>query len=136
MTLCDTGPIVALIDADDPHHSRCVAALSELPPTPLITTWPCFTEAMHLLFRAGGLNAQNELWEYFVDGLLQLHLPVDNEWQRMRTMMNQYVDMPLDFADASLVSAAEIRGDRRLFSLDGPLRALRLSDRQSFDIVP
>jgi uncharacterized protein len=54
MILCDTGPLVALIDQDDAFHARCVAALSALPAEPLLTTWPCLVEAMYLLWRAGG----------------------------------------------------------------------------------
>jgi len=42
--LTDTGPLVALVDADDSAHASCVAALTRLT-KPLLTTWPCFTEA-------------------------------------------------------------------------------------------
>lgn len=45
MTLCDAGPLVALIARDDQHHDRCVAALKRLPPSPLVVTWPRLTEA-------------------------------------------------------------------------------------------
>lgn len=62
MTLCDTGPLVALIDRDDARHARCVDVLGLLPPGPLLTTWPCFTEATYLLGRAGGFPAQEVLW--------------------------------------------------------------------------
>lgn len=75
MTLCDTGPLVALVDRDDQHHSRCVEALTVLPPRPLIVTWPCLTEVMYLLWRAGGTPAQEELWGYLVAGLMGLHKP-------------------------------------------------------------
>ena len=64
MTLTDTGPLVALINAADQHHARCDATLAALPPEPLLTTWPCFTEAMHLLWRDGGYRYQTTLWEY------------------------------------------------------------------------
>ena len=136
MTLCDTGPLVALVDHSDPHHVDCARALSDLPPTPLVTTWPCLTEAMHLLGRVGGIRAQNTLWALLIDGLVRLHLPSDTEWKRMHSLMNQYADMPLDLADTSLVSAAHELGDHRLFSIDSHLRAVRIDDQQVFDVVP
>jgi len=54
MTLTDTGPLVALLDADDSYHATRVAASQRLPSGPLLTTWVCFTEAMHLLGAVGG----------------------------------------------------------------------------------
>ena len=67
MILCDTGPLIALIDQDDLSHTQCVATLSTLPASPLLTTWPCLVEAIYLLWRAGGLPAQEELWSYLAD---------------------------------------------------------------------
>jgi predicted nucleic acid-binding protein len=136
VTLCDTGPLVALIDADDPYHSRCSESAENLPATPMITTWPCLTEAMHLLFRAGGIKAQNGLWQYLADGALQLYLGSPDEWRRIQSLMERYADLPLDLADASLVSAAEALRLNRLFSVDGGMRAVQLSDGTFFEIVP
>jgi len=136
VTLCDTGPLVALVDADDRHHVRCVTALGDLPPQPLLTTWPCITEAMYLLWRAGGLAAQEELWGYLADGLLVLHLPDAEEWKRLRALMHQYRDVPMDLADASLVAAAESLGLKRIFTVDRHFYAYRLADRSSLAVVP
>lgn len=36
--LCDTGPLVALINARDSDHVRCVRAMKALPPVDLVTT--------------------------------------------------------------------------------------------------
>ena len=83
MILCDTGPLVALIDRDDPYHTQSVETLSTLPVSPLLTTWPCLVEAMYLLWRGGGLPAQDELWSYLADGLVALHTPEVREWERM-----------------------------------------------------
>ncbi len=49
MTLTDTGPLVALINRRDPNHARCLAVTRLLPNESLVTSWPCFTEAMYLL---------------------------------------------------------------------------------------
>jgi predicted nucleic acid-binding protein len=57
VTLVDTGPLVALINRNDPHHAACVAVAITLPAEPLVTTWPCFTEAMYLVHRVGGLSS-------------------------------------------------------------------------------
>jgi hypothetical protein len=62
---------------------------------------------MYLLWRAGGLPAQNELWGYLADGLIVLHIPAATEWERIQTLMQQYHDTPMDLAYASLVTAAE-----------------------------
>ena len=136
VTLCDTGPLVALVDRDDHHHARCVAALQTLPAQPLLTTWPCFTEAMDLLWRAGGLPAQDELWGYLADGLVVLHIPEATAWERMRTRMQQYHDAPMDLADASLVAAAERFQLRRIFPLDRHFYAYRIDGRHPFDVMP
>jgi predicted nucleic acid-binding protein len=94
MILCDAGPLIALIDSDDPHHRKCVAALVSLPAEPMLTTWPCLAEAMYILGREGGLPVQDELWEYLADGTLRLHLPEPDEWQRMRALMRQNITTP------------------------------------------
>lgn len=73
MILTDAGPLTALINRNDPHHRACVSAASRLPAEPLLTTWPCFTEAMYLLFNAGGHRAQAELWRWRKAGRLVLH---------------------------------------------------------------
>jgi len=134
MTLCDTGPLVALLDRTDADHKRCAAALTTL--VELRTTWPCLTEAMYLLGQEGGLFAQDQLWGFVADGLVSLHIPADDEWERMRTLMRKYGDSPMDLADASLVAAAERLDVKRVFTLDSHFRAYRLADGKAFELVP
>jgi predicted nucleic acid-binding protein len=135
VTLCDTGPIVALIDRRDPYHLLCVKALEALPPEPFTTTWACLAESMYLLGRVGGLAAQIELWGFVSDGLIRLHETNHPELTRMRELMVQYGDIPMDLADASLVSAAESLGTRRILTLDRHFRAYRVEGRHSFEIL-
>jgi len=72
MTLTDSGPLVSLIDEEDDGHEECLLLLPKLS-APMITTWPCFTEAMYLLGDSTGYQGQEELWGYLVDDLLMLH---------------------------------------------------------------
>lgn len=134
MILCDTGPLVALINRDDPDHLRCAAALAD--EDFLVSTWQCFTEAMHLLHRRGGHTAQETLWSYWEDGVLALHASDEGESVRMRELMRQYKDAPMDLADASLVTAAEWLELRRVFTLDKHFNAYRIHGRHAFEVVP
>jgi hypothetical protein len=136
VTLTDTGPLVALINRNDPNHVVCIAAARRLPAGPLITTWPCFTEAMYLLFQAGGYPAQAELWRWRAAGRLGLLDPAESETDRMALLMDKYRDRPMDLGDASLVAVAEHRAMRRLFTLDGDFHVYRLMDESALDCVP
>jgi predicted nucleic acid-binding protein len=96
VTLTDTGPLVALVNRNDPNHAVCVTATRRLPSGPLITTWPCFTEAMYLVFRAGGFPAQAALWRLRTTRRLLLHDLTGAEVDRMVELMETYHDRPMD----------------------------------------
>jgi predicted nucleic acid-binding protein len=135
VTPTDTGPLVALINRNDPNHSRCVEARL-LPQEPLVTSWPCFTETMYLLHRAAGHEGQAALWRWRSDRrLLLLDLTAD-EVDRMAELMAKYRDRPMDLADASLVVAAERLCTRRVFTLDKDFHIYRLSDGTALMPVP
>jgi predicted nucleic acid-binding protein len=128
--------MVALVDKSDEHHARCTAMMRRLPPRPLVTTWPCFTEAMYLLGRRGGFRSQNELWKIVAKGLVELDVPDPAEWERMRELMTRYEDLPMDIADASIVSAAERLKTSVVFTIDGHFHAYRIHGRDAFEVVP
>lgn len=135
MTLTDTGPLLALTNKLDRNHQRCVAVLPSLRP-PLVTTWVCFGEAMHLLKREGGHAAQAALWLYVTRGALAFHINTGAEVERMRELMAKYHDTPMDLADASLVVAAESLQQSLIFTLDSDFRVYRLPNGAEFEIVP
>ncbi len=135
MTLTDTGPFVALINRNDPHHALCLAATKQLPAGPLVTTWPCFTEAMYLLFRAGGYAAQEKLWQWCSADRLVLHASTEPEMERMTELMGKYRDKPMDLADASLIAAAEHLSLRRVFTIDRDFYIYRLADGSALELV-
>ncbi len=136
MTLTDTGPLVALINRNDPYHQAALAAAADLPPGPLVTTWPCFTEAMYMIGRATGFPGQDSLWGLRAAGRLVVREAGDGEAERMAELMRVYSDLPMDLADASVVAAAEALGERRVFTFDGHYRIYRLRDGSTLEVVP
>jgi uncharacterized protein len=134
--LTDAGPLIALINRNDPHHAECAAALSRLPGGPLVTTWPAFTEAMHLLFRGGRYAAQRELWRMISGGRLILHNLTEQQISRSAQLMEKYSDRPMDWADATLGAIAEELPARTIFSIDKGFHLYRLADDSVLTVVP
>ncbi len=135
MTLTDAGALVALIDKNQPQNLRCRATFATLS-LPLVTTWPAFTEAMYLVYRIGRWQLQRNLWEYVEEGVLNLRSSDETEQKRMRQLMEQYQDTPMDLADASLVVAAEVLNLTRIFTLDSDFYVYRINNSGVFEIVP
>lgn len=136
MTLTDTGALLALLDRDDAHHRACLATARHLSGSILLTTWPCFAEAMYMLGKVGGYYYQSALWRLRATGRLTLHDISSPEADRMAMLMEKYRDTSMDVADASLVAVAESRSLRRVFTTDGHFRIYRLKDGSALEMVP
>ena len=82
----------------------------------LITTVPVLTEALHLL--RPGSPGPPRLMGYIRQGGLTV-VPLDAELlRRCFELMLQYADTPMDFADASIVCAAEHTRAEKVFTTD------------------
>lgn len=133
----DAGPLVALIDRNDPDHLACVECLQGLRPLfPLVTTWPIFTEAMHFAKKYLGWQGQKALWRMAETGILEFAEISPAIWERMAHLMETYRDTPMDLADASLVAQAENLGIDRVFTLDPDFEVYRLPRKKHFRLLP
>ena len=112
--LLDTGPLVAVLDARDAWHERCVRAFPDIVPRRL-TTEAVVTEACHFAHRAGRAWAPLEL-------LLAARIPIlgveAGGHRRSRVLMERYGALPMDYADATLCAAAEALRISTVFTLD------------------
>ena len=136
MILTDTGPLIALLDKRDNQHRRCLDVIGTLPAEPMLTTWPCFTEAMHILGAVGGYRYQAVLWKWVQEMKLELHDPALSEIRTMNDLMKTYQDTPMDLADASLVALAEHGKMKRIFTVDSDFYIYRLSDGSALEVIP
>ena len=133
-TLADTGALVSVIVANDRNHARCVAVLPKIK-RPFVSTQACLTEALHLLDRAEGFVAQTELWNWIDSGDLYLLDWSEDDTERAREFVFRYQPF-CDYADATLLVAAERTGLRRVFTIDGHFFAYRLTDGVALIVLP
>jgi hypothetical protein len=115
MILVDTGPLVALFDPQDGQHARCVKALKGIR-EPIMTTTPVLTEAFHMLGPAS--IGSDRLRDFIETGGLSVWFFDRPALTRAFELMELYADHPMDLADASVITAAEGLGTRRVFTID------------------
>ena len=135
MTLTDAGPLVALLDINEAKHEVCRLLLPSLT-KPLVSPWPCYTEAMYLIGKTTGYPGQKALWRLRSSGRLRLKETTSEEADQMEALMEKYKDTPMDLADASLVIAAQTLGLRRIFTLDRHFYTYRLLDGSALEVLP
>ncbi len=133
MIFIDTGPIVALFDKNDNYHDKCLSLLKTIK-EPLITTMPVLTEAFYLL--GFSWQVQDALWEFVNQGGIQIYDLKGEQFKRCRELMKKYKDLPMDLADATIVSAAETVNISTIFTIDKDFRVYRTKQGKNFRLIP
>jgi predicted nucleic acid-binding protein len=132
--LVDTGPLVALLDPSDAARAQCRAALGRLERYELITTEAVITEASFLLdFSA---QAQSGLQRLLGLGRPRVEAIARQERARISELMEKYADLPMDYADATLVVLAERLDCPRVFTLDRRDFGVYRLGRKKFEVYP
>ena len=131
--LVDASALIALLDRDDVAHERCIEALKGIR-DPLVTVWPALTEAMHLL--ADTRRGPDALCDMVSDDAMKLIALEAPDVARMKQLMEKYRDLPMDFADAALVCAAERERISRILTFDRHFEIYRLPRRTRFTVLP
>jgi hypothetical protein len=99
-----------------------------------VTSWPVLTEAFHFLDRPVGRTL---LWDFVLSDAVRVEEILKSDIGRMRALMEQYADLPMDFADASLVAVAERLRIFRVFTLDRRgFTVFRPRHAESFEVFP
>jgi predicted nucleic acid-binding protein len=131
--IVDTGPIVALLDADDQYHAWVRAQFARLRP-PLLSCEAVLTESCFLIARAGG-DASDVL--QLVDrGVLSIAQLFDAEAASIARLMRRYRNVPMSLADACLVRLIELTSQATLFTLDSDFEIYRQKGRRLIPLLP
>ena len=117
MIIADTGFFFALFSRRDAYHQQAQQVLSTLNES-LLTTYPVLTETCHLLSNYSNSSVQCNFLKTIHRGAAEIFHPQPHHLDRMIHLMERYSDLPMDFADASLVVLAEHLGHGRILTVD------------------
>ena len=130
--LIDTGPLIALFDRDDNYHDRIIKFIKE-GRYKFITTLSVITEVEHML--DFNVNVQIDFLEWIMKEGVLLQEIQQKDISRIIELTKKYRDMPMDFADATLVIAAERTGIKKIISIDSDFDIYRLPGKVKIENV-
>jgi predicted nucleic acid-binding protein len=115
----DTSGLFALMNRRDPAHQKARKALLA-DPGPYLVPAGVLGEIGYLLERRYGIKALDAFLEDLESGTFRLDCG-EGDLARVRALASRYADLPLGFADATVIACAERNGgtvltlDRRDF---------------------
>jgi predicted nucleic acid-binding protein len=115
--ICDTGPLLAALDADDRDHQRCARLLVDSE-VDLVVPLLVLAEVDYWC-RA---RLSGEVWLQFLDDILggayRVEPPTSRDLVRCRDLQAGYSDLRLGIVDASVVALAERLNEGVVATLD------------------
>lgn len=115
--VCDTGPLLAALDRDDPDHALCVALLDSANQPLLVPT--LVLGELHYWCAKLGLA---EAWLTFLDdvdaGTWRLEHPTGADVHRIGELQTAYADLGLGVVDASVMALLERLSEPKVATLD------------------
>ncbi len=130
--LIDAGPLIALFDKDDAYHPRVLTFIKDKR-YKFVTTWAVVTEVMHMLDFS--IAAQTDFLQWIMNEGVRIHELAQHDLARAIELTQKYSDLPMDFADATLVIAAEQNAIRHIISLDSDFDIYRLPSKVKIENV-
>ena len=132
--IMDTGPWVALIDRSEARHKKCIEWLRQFEGH-IFSSEAVLTEVLYLLNFSS--KAQSAAIDFILNGAITL-VPLSLEsLKKTKKLMEKYKNIPMDYADATLVCLAEDLSINHVITFDSKHFGIyRLSPKQSFVIFP
>jgi uncharacterized protein len=131
--ILDTGPWVALIDRSEKRHAACVKWLKDYSGK-LYSTEAVLTEVLYLLNFS--VKAQTAAIDFVLASVVEIIPASLHSLKTSRELMNKYADLPMDYADATIVGLAVETGIRRIVTLDHKDFRIYRAKKRPFVVLP
>ena len=128
----DAGPLVALLDRNDPYH-RWADAQADLLHEPMLTCEAVLSESAFLLEGVDpGFRRLNGLVR---EGIVLLSFDLNDHFEAVAALMAKYHDVPMSLADACLVRMSDLHDRARVFTVDADFKRYRRHSRQAIPLI-
>jgi predicted nucleic acid-binding protein len=130
--IVDTGPLVAVFNRAERHHSWVAGCIEELE-QPLLVCEPVLAETMYLLRRHPA--AQDALLGFLQNGALSIAFRIEEHVRDLGKLLRKYRDTPMSFADACVVRMAEIHERHAVLTFDSDFSIYRKHGRVPLSLI-
>jgi uncharacterized protein len=132
----DTGPVLALLDAADPDHERCVELVRRRKED-LIVPSTVLVEVDYWVLRLLGHDA----WAVFVEDLARGAYRLEHltlaDLRRSAELESTYADLDLGLVDASVIALCERLDEPKVATLDRrDFSVVRPLHREALELLP
>ena len=131
--LLDTGPLVAVLSADDARHDAAARAFDECLP-PFRSCEAVIAEACFLMRKVHPAGSA-EVLALGRRGVYEIGVRLDDHWETVEALLRKYADRPISLADACLIRCAEVHHEPRILTFDGDFRLYRWARTRKFDVL-
>lgn len=131
--ILDTGPWVALIDRSESGHEMCVKWLEDYSGK-LYSTEAVLTEVLYLLDFS--VKAQSAAIDFVLKSVVELIPTSFESLAKVKNLMKKYTDLPMDYADATIVCLAIDTEISNIATFDKRDFGIYRINKQTFQIVP
>lgn len=131
--ILDTGPWVALIDRSESGHEMCVKWLEDYSGK-LYSTEAVLTEVLYLLDFS--VKAQSAAIDFVLKSVVELIPTSFESLAKVKNLMKKYTDLPMDYADATIVCLAIDTEISDIATFDKRDFGIYRINKQTFQIVP
>jgi uncharacterized protein len=134
LAILDTGPWVALIDRSESRHTKCVQWLKNFSGR-LYSTEAVLTEVLYILNFS--ITAQCAALDFVFESVVEIVPSSTDSLKKTKNLMKKYADLPMDFADATIVCLATDADIQNIATFDKKdFTICKLPKKKSFTIIP
>lgn len=136
MILLDTSGVISALFADQNRHEACARAIREARPPRIITPF-VLTEIDSVIQKFAGVATELEFLREIADGAYELVQFDASDVKQCARVIEDYKDLNIGLADASIVLWAERFDVADVVTLDERhFRAIRIGRRRRLRLLP